>query len=442
MVRLARLLLISGTVVVVAGLGRFHALRHGYDLTESARFTWSLAYGILLLVSAYAIGLPDLPRTLRAALGTAGVATLSAALGISMVQMVTGDELLPRFVVFGTVFLLVPVYTAAALLATRGRARAEDRDRVLLVSAPSSVEAGLLQAELERDTEKPALLVGTLLVDEAIPIAGRPTPLMDRVRALDASVLVLDRVAGADEQVVAQAAHLHEEGRRVRTLSLFYEEWLGKLPLGELERSSLFFDIGGLQRERYARAKRVVDVVFAFFGVPVLVVFIPVVAMGNLVANRGPLFYAQSRVGQAGTTFSILKFRTMRPDGGASSGRWTSEDDPRITSFGRLLRRSHLDELPQVVNILRGHISVVGPRPEQPHYVDELAARLPFYQMRHLVQPGLTGWAQVKYGYAGTESDAMQKLQYEFYYLRHQALWLDLRIIGRTLRNVLHGGGR
>lgn len=442
MVRLARLLLISGTVVVVAGLGRFHALRHGYDLTESARFTWSLAYGILLLVSAYAIGLPDLPRTLRAALGTAGVATLSAALGISIVQMVTGDELLPRFVVFGTVFLLVPVYTVAALLATRGRARAEDRDRVLLVSAPSSVEAGLLQAELERDTEKPALLVGTLLVDEAIPTAGRPTPLMDRVRALDASVLVLDRVAGADEQVVAQAAYLHEEGRRVRTLSLFYEEWLGKLPLGELERSSLFFDIGGLQRERYARAKRVVDVVFAFFGVPVLLVFVPVVAMGNLVANRGPLFYAQSRVGQAGTTFSILKFRTMRPDGGASSGRWTSEHDPRITSFGRLLRRSHLDELPQVLNILRGHISVVGPRPEQPHYVDELAARLPFYQLRHLVRPGLTGWAQVKYGYAGTERDAMQKLQYEFYYLRHQALWLDLRIIGRTLRIVLHGGGR
>ncbi|MGC1512174.1 MAG: sugar transferase [Acidimicrobiales bacterium] len=434
--------MISGTVVVVAGLGRFHALRHGYDLTESARFTWSLAYGILLLVSAYAIGLPDLPRTLRAALGTAGVATLSAALGISIVQMVTGDELLPRFVVFGTVFLLVPVYTVAALLATRGRARAEDRDRVLLVSAPSSVEAGLLQAELERDTEKPALLVGTLLVDEAIPTAGRPTPLMDRVRALDASVLVLDRVAGADEQVVAQAAYLHEEGRRVRTLSLFYEEWLGKLPLGELERSSLFFDIGGLQRERYARAKRVVDVVFAFFGVPVLLVFVPVVAMGNLVANRGPLFYAQSRVGQAGTTFSILKFRTMRPDGGASSGRWTSEHDPRITSFGRLLRRSHLDELPQVLNILRGHISVVGPRPEQPHYVDELAARLPFYQLRHLVRPGLTGWAQVKYGYAGTERDAMQKLQYEFYYLRHQALWLDLRIIGRTLRIVLHGGGR
>lgn len=442
MLRVARLLLISGTVAVVAGLGRLHAVRNGYDLTGSARFSWSVAYGLLLLISAYAVGLPELPRTLRAAVATSITATLFAALGISIVQLGTGDALLPRFVVFGSVIVLVPIYTMIARLAARERTRAEDRDRALLVSAPSSMEGGLLQAELDGGCEKPALLVGSLSLNEALPNADRLTPLVDRVRSLDVSVLVLDRVAGADEGIVAQAAQLHEEGRRVRTLSLFYEEWLGKLPLGELERSSLFFDIGGLHRERYARVKRVIDLLLALLGMVVFVAAIPFVSLGNLVANRGPLFYSQPRVGQAGTLFSILKFRTMRPDEGRLVNEWTTEDDPRITPFGRLLRRSHLDELPQVVNILRGHISVVGPRPEQPHYVDELAARLPFYQMRHLVQPGLTGWAQVKYGYAGTESDAMQKLQYEFYYLRHQALWLDLRIIGRTLRNVLHGGGR
>ena len=131
-----------------------------------------------------------------------------------------------------------------------------------------------------------------------------------------------------------------------------------------------------------------------------------------------------------------------QPDRRAASNEWTSEDDPRITRFGRLLRRTHLDELPQVVNILRGDLGVVGPRPEQPHYVAELTEKLPFYALRHLVRPGLTGWAQVKYGYAGNESDALEKLQYEFWYLRHQSLRTDARIIGRTIRSVFGSEGK
>jgi lipopolysaccharide/colanic/teichoic acid biosynthesis glycosyltransferase len=155
------------------------------------------------------------------------------------------------------------------------------------------------------------------------------------------------------------------------------------------------------------------------------------------------LFYRQTRVGKGGEQFEILKFRTMTAGVGDSAPtEWTREDDPRITPFGRLLRRSHLDELPQVVNILRGDLAVVGPRPEQPRYVAELVEKLPFYDLRHLVRPGLTGWAQVKYGYAGDEADAMEKLQYEFYYLRRQSLRLDARIMGRTIRSVLGGEGR
>jgi lipopolysaccharide/colanic/teichoic acid biosynthesis glycosyltransferase len=132
----------------------------------------------------------------------------------------------------------------------------------------------------------------------------------------------------------------------------------------------------------------------------------------------------------------------MRAAGADQPSEWTTEDDPRITPFGRILRRTHLDELPQLVNVLAGELSVVGPRPEQPHYVKELSGKIPFYDLRHRVRPGLTGWAQVKYGYAGTESDALQKLQYEFFYLRHQSLTLDARIIGRTLRHIVGRGGR
>jgi lipopolysaccharide/colanic/teichoic acid biosynthesis glycosyltransferase len=223
-------------------------------------------------------------------------------------------------------------------------------------------------------------------------------------------------------------------------LSLFYEQWLGKLPISELERVSLLFDIAELHRPAYVRVKRLLDLVVALAGGVVLLTAIPLVAIANRIGNRGELFYRQERVGRLNERFMMLKFRTMRTDLGAATV-WTSEQDPRITRFGSIMRRTHLDELPQVWNILRGDLSIVGPRPEQPIYVTELSAKLPFYNVRHLAKPGLTGWAQVKYGYAGSESDALQKLQYEFFYLRRQSIALDIRIIGRTVRAIFGSSG-
>jgi lipopolysaccharide/colanic/teichoic acid biosynthesis glycosyltransferase len=162
--------------------------------------------------------------------------------------------------------------------------------------------------------------------------------------------------------------------------------------------------------------------------------------IGDAIANRGPVFFRQVRIGRDGKPFRILKLRTMIAAPG--DGAPTSVSDPRVTRFGRFLRHTHLDELPQAVNILRGQLSVVGPRPEQPHLVNELSGKLPFYRLRHLVRPGLTGWAQVKYQYAGTEAEALEKLQYEFFYLRRQSLTLDLRIVGRTIRSVVGRDGR
>jgi len=254
--------------------------------------------------------------------------------------------------------------------------------------------------------------------------------------------IATQREAQADTMLVSQAAALHSDGMRVRTLSLFYEEWLGMLPVSELERVSLLFDIGELHRGRYGRVKRVVDLVLAVVALPFLAMTLVVVTIGNLMGNRGSLMYSQMRVGKNNEQFRIYKFRTMRDAPADAATEWTAEDDPRITGFGRVLRISHLDELPQVINILKGDLAVVGPRPEQPHYVEELRQKLPFYDVRHLVRPGLTGWAQVKYGYAGDESDALEKLQYEFYYLRHQSLGLDVRIVGRTIRSVLGRAGR
>jgi lipopolysaccharide/colanic/teichoic acid biosynthesis glycosyltransferase len=425
--------------VIVFGLGRWHASRESYDLTNSFRFAWEITYAVLLLVASYGAGLPDLVRTRRQALVSAVSAPVAAALAISAVQLVTGDALLPRFVVFGSVGLVVPWALVCAAMAHGGRLRAEMRDRIILVSVPG--EAVALRDEIAAHPERPFALLNHLDPSQASSSGIRSKPITELVVATRANVVVLDRTAMADPTIVSQVAALHESGIRVRTLSLFYEEWLGKLPVSELERASLLFDIREVHGVRYLRVKRVLDVLVGLVGLAVLILATPIVLVGNLVGNRGPLMYRQPRVGKNGRTFTILKFRTMR-EGQGLGNDWTAANDPRVTPFGRFLRRTHLDELPQVINVLRGDLSVVGPRPEQPRYVEELVKKLPFYNLRHLVQPGLTGWAQVKYGYAGDETDALEKLQYEFWYLRNQGLRLDARIVGRTVRSIIGTEGR
>ena len=435
----ARLLMYIGTAVTVLLLGKLHAAEIGnYDFTGSARFAWSIAYIGILCAAAYGVGLPELPRTPWQAIVSGAGAATGAAVGISLFQLATGDALLPRFVVFSSALAVLPLYLICTAVSEQANRRRAGRDRVVAVVGPA--EAATLRADLDVRPEHPASLVRTMHLDEARGSTPHERPLVRAVEEAGAVVVVLDRAAQNDDAVVAQAALLHERGVRIRTLSLFYDEWLGKLPVGELERMALMFDIGEVHRARYGRVKRQIDIVLATAGFPLLLLAIPLVCAGNLVANRGRVFYRQERVGKGGRVFHIRKFRTMSAGTGPSD--WTREDDPRITPFGRVLRRTHLDELPQLVNILRGDLAVVGPRPEQPRYVEELVEKIPFYGLRHLVRPGLTGWAQVKYPYGADEIDAVEKLQYEFYYLRHQSLSLDARIVGRTLRSIAGREGR
>jgi lipopolysaccharide/colanic/teichoic acid biosynthesis glycosyltransferase len=436
--RCARPLLVLGTAAVVLALSKAHATQNGYDYSSSPRVAWSFAYILLLVLAAYAVGIPDLTGTRRATVLAGIGSTFSAGMGISILQLLIGSALLPRFVVFGTPAVLLPLYLLAAAFASDGRQRDARRDRLVAVAAVD--EAFDLTDALAANPERPAVLMGVLEPDRAASSDPKVRPLVDLVRETGATAVVLNRQAQSEDSIVAQAAVLHETGVRVRTLSLCYDEWLGKLPLSELERISLMFDIGELHRSRYNRLKRIVDLVAGAAGIVALALLTPLVWVGNRFGNAGPLLYRQARVGKNGREFQILKFRTMAPDGRVSD--WTAEEDPRITPFGAWLRRTHLDELPQAVNILRGDLSLVGPRPEQPHYVEDLTTKIPFYNLRHLVRPGLTGWAQVKYHYGANHADALEKLQYEFYYLRHQGLALDLRIIGRTLRHVIGRNGR
>ncbi|MEO6987850.1 MAG: sugar transferase [Aquihabitans sp.] len=445
----ARFGAVVGPLLVVMALSKVHAAWvavPSYDYTGSFRFAWSLAYALALIVAAYGLGLPDAPRRWGQAAIAAIGSSVAAAIMVSLTQLVLGDALLPRFVVLSAAVAVVPLHVALWAMSNAGRGRAESRDRVVVVAG--SDDAAVLEADLASSPERPVILAEWIDTEQArlgVAVAGVEGPLLQSVLRSKATVVVIGRAALADETVVAQAAALHEAGVRVRTLLQFYEEWLGKLPVGELERASLFFDISELHRVRYGRVKRMVDVAGALVGMIPLVISLPFVLVGNLVGNRGQLLYKQKRVGRGGHEFEILKFRTMvqATDSGKDDGgtEWTTRNDPRITKFGGLLRTTHLDELPQMINILRGDLSLVGPRPEQPRYVVELSEKLPFYGMRHLVRPGLTGWAQVKYGYAGDERDSLEKLQYEFFYLRHQSLRFDARVLARTIRSMTGGEG-
>ena len=441
----ARPLYQLGTVAVVAGAGWLHAVHMApepYAFIGSPASRWLAVFTAALIVIGYAVGLPEL-ATSRAGAALRGLAATIAAFSvISAFQAVLATPLLPRSSSM-LIGLIQPVWTVVVWnLARDAEQWAATRDRVFLVVERAEDHTSLVD-DLDDRPELPARVVDWLTLDE-VRAAGADPIVERRAAAAGATILVLDTAAQADPAAVEGAAVLHRRGVRIRTLSLFYEQWIGKLPHPELAQVSLLFDIGELHRDRYVRMRRVVDLTFAVAGLVALVPVVAIVAALNPLLNRGPLLYRQTRVGRNGVPFQIYKLRTMVPEGPTSdgAGAWTEPDDQRITTLGRLLRRSHLDELPQVYNIARGDLSLVGPRPEQPHYVEELSDKIAFYDVRHIVRPGLTGWAQVKQGYAADHGDAFEKLQYDVYYLRRQGLGLDAKIVWRTVRGVLAGDGR
>jgi lipopolysaccharide/colanic/teichoic acid biosynthesis glycosyltransferase len=425
-------------VVATEAVHSHYVARQVYPLTEEPRFRWILIFIALIWATSYAAGLPDSGGRLLRSFARAFAALGAADVIISLLQLFTGAQLLPRFVVFVSSAILVPMFVLVSRLSTATERARASLDRVVAITAGE--EAERLARDTQEHTERPAQLVATVTPDDIMPTPDQPRPLAQLLSSTNANLLVLDREAQRREEIVAQAAELHSKGVRIRTLSLFYDVWLGKLPISELERISLLFDINEIHKPAYARSKRFLDLVIASVGMLPLAVAVPLVTFVDLFGNRGPLFYSQPRVGKDGEVFTIHKFRTMRPGSGSSD--WTAEEDPRLGKVGRMLRRLHVDELPQMWNVLRHDLSIVGPRPEQPHYVELLAKTIPFYDLRHLVRPGITGWAQINYDYGASDVDALEKLQYEFFYLRHQSLSLDLQIIGRTLRTVFEDKGR
>jgi sugar transferase (PEP-CTERM system associated) len=232
-------------------------------------------------------------------------------------------------------------------------------------------------------------------------------------------------------------------GVAVVDLSTFFERETGKVRLDILQPSWLFLSDGFRLSVLRRVSIRVFDLGCALLMLPLMMPVMAVVALAIYLESggRGPVFYRQTRVGEKGKLFQIIKFRSMRVDAESNGPRWASAGDSRITRIGNLIRRTRLDELPQIFNIIKGEMSFVGPRPERPEFTRELREKIPYYSERHRVKPGLTGWAQIRYPYGASEEDAVQKLQYDLYYVKNQSIFLDLIIIFRTFEVILFGKG-
>jgi lipopolysaccharide/colanic/teichoic acid biosynthesis glycosyltransferase len=233
-----------------------------------------------------------------------------------------------------------------------------------------------------------------------------------------------------------------ERGVRVRFLSDLYEEMTGRLLLDQLGYSWLMsLPIHTEASRIYIVCKRALDIILGGVGVVMLGIIYPMVALAIKLEDRGPVFYRQTRVGRFGKPFEMLKLRTMY-GGGKIVERQTAARDSRITFTGRLLRSLHLDELPQAINVVRGDMSVVGPRPEQPGHAGQLRHEIELFDLRLTVRPGWTGWAQVNFGYGAGLEGARRKLSYDLYYIRRQSFGLDLLIVARTVRAIFSLRGR
>jgi len=221
----------------------------------------------------------------------------------------------------------------------------------------------------------------------------------------------------------------------------FYERITGRVSLNMLRPSWLIFTGRGRQKKVAGLARSAVHWLVALMGAILSLPIVFVTAILIRLESRGPIFYKQERVGKNGRIFVLTKFRSMRVDAEQDGPVWASKGDSRTTRVGRIIRKIRVDEIPQFWNILKGEMSFVGPRPERPHFVAQLAEEIPFYEQRHLIAPGLTGWAQIKYPYGSSTEDARQKLQYDLFYIKNQGLILDAIIIFETIKIILFGRG-
>ena len=324
--------------------------------------------------------------------------------------------------------------------------RLKPAERLLIVGG-SSAAIDLATELYERRTELGVELVGFVDPDAKSVgpsrfhwrILGKvdDIPAIVREHQVDRVVVSLADARGklSMDQLLAMKLN---DGIRFDHLASVYETFTGKIAVENLRPSWLIFSEGFRKGRAQAFVKRALDILLSVVGLVLALPLLVLSAIAIRITSPGPALYHQRRVGKHGVAFTIHKFRSMSVDAEATTGAvWAVKGDPRVTPVGRFLRRTRLDEIPQLWNVLIGDMSFVGPRPERPEFVSDLMAQIPYYGQRHIVRPGLTGWAQVRHRYGSTEEDALQKLQYELFYIKNMSMAFDMFIVFETIKTVL-----
>ena len=366
--------------------------------------------------------------------------TLQMLLLYAVIYFLAERNELPRLFMlyFGAVSVLLVGAWRLFWPALRGWA-SEPR-RVLIVGEGQGVT--LIREAIEEQAAD-AYKVVAVLAPADLPAGDDGPDLTSMARAQRVSEIIVTATQGLDIATLQGVMDATVAGISVLPMPVLYERITGRVPVSLVEENwSVVLPLDDQGVRPWDVLKSTLDYLLAIAGMIALALLFPFIALAIRLDSRGAVLYSQQRVGRNGRNFRMVKFRSMRADAEAETGAvFAEEDDPRITRVGRYLRRSHLDELPQVINILRGEMSLVGPRPERPEHVAKLTKELPFYRIRQMLLPGVTGWAQVHQDYASGVADTQVKLQYDLYYVRNHSFLLDLEILLRTTGRVLDTRG-
>ncbi len=282
------------------------------------------------------------------------------------------------------------------------------------------------EASFDKETRKEAF-------ESALAAFLGPKPPVDRV------IIALEDQRG--ELPVRQLLKLRFNGIVIEDAGTLLERLTGKLHLDTLKPSSFIYSEGFRIKPSQQISRRIVSTLTAALGLLIFLPFFPFVVLLVRLSSAGPIFFHQTRVGMNGRTFKVHKFRTMRTDAEAAGAKWATKNDPRVTKIGMFMRKTRLDEVPQLWNVVCGDMGFVGPRPERPEFVPMLVEQIPYFELRHMIRPGLTGWAQVRYGYGATLAQAREKLEFDLYYIKHMTLGLDLLIMFETVKTIIRRQG-
>jgi sugar transferase (PEP-CTERM system associated) len=454
--RSAALIIVEHLLIVLAVIGAA-AVRLGaadaLGLVAEGSLLWrAVLIGVVLQVCLHYCDLYDLrTRTDRREL----IIGLMQALGAASLLLAFLYFWIPSLIIGRGVFIvaagvIIALVAGWRLLFDWLSVRVGPAERLLIVGT-SGAAVDLARELHERRHELGVELVGFVdpdpaRVGEAVLNPGvighvADIPRIVRDRHVDRVVVSLADARGKLSMDRLLDMKL-KDGVIFNHLASVYEQYTGKIAVENLRPSWFIFSSDFRRSRVYARVKRLIDIAGAAIGLVLTAPLMLLAAAAILMTSRGSVLYHQQRVGEDGREFTVHKFRSMRQDAEAETGAvWASKNDARITPVGRVLRSMRIDELPQLWNVLVGNMSLVGPRPERPEFVADLTRDIPFYGQRHVVKPGLTGWAQVRYEYGNTVQDALEKLQYDLFYIKNMSFALDLLILAETTKTVLSRRG-